>query len=169
MIRHAKPSEIAKILKITHACGLKMAENGVYQWNEHYPNREAFEKDVQRNELFVLLSEAGKIIGCITISTEKDEEYNDVDWLTADSNHYYIHRLAIDPVYQKKGHAQKLMDFAETRAKTEHIASIRLDTFSLNPRNQKFYETRGYTRLGNIYFPNQSEAPFYCYELVLNT
>lgn len=169
MIRHAKPSEIGKILKITHACGLKMAQNGVYQWNEHYPNREAFEKDIQRNELFVLLSEAKEIIGSITISSEKDTEYNDIEWLTVDGYNCYIHRLAVDPAYQSQGNAQKLMDFAEARAKRELIVSIRLDTFSLNLRNQKFYETRGYTRLGNIYFPKQSEAPFYCYELVLNT
>ena len=98
MIRHAKPSEIAKILTITHACGVKMAKNGIYQWNEYYPNKEAFEKDILRNELFVLLSEIEEIIGCITISSEKDKEYNDIDWLTVDSDHYYIHRLAVDPL-----------------------------------------------------------------------
>ena len=33
-----------------------------------------------------------------------------------------------------------------------------------NIKNQKFYEIRGFKRLGNIYFPKQSEFPFYCYE-----
>jgi len=33
--------------------------------------------------------------------------------------------------------------------------------------NQKFYELRGYKKLGSIYFPKQSEHPFYCYEFVL--
>ncbi len=46
--------------------------------------------------------------------------------------------------------------------------SIRLDTFSKNIRNQKFYELHGYNKLGDIYFPDQSENPFYSYELVLN-
>ena len=59
------------------------------------------------------------------------------------------------------------MDFAENYAITNRAASIRLDTFSKNLGNQMFYETRGYKRLGNIYFPKQSEHPFYCYELVL--
>ncbi|MGM0391936.1 MAG: GNAT family N-acetyltransferase, partial [Bacteroidota bacterium] len=30
-----------------------------------------------------------------------------------------------------------------------------------------FYESRGYQKLGDIYFPKQSEHPFHCYELIL--
>ena len=163
MIRKAKLPEIEKLLIITRSCATKMTSEGILQWNDFYPNIEAFQKDVQRNELFVLLSET-TITGCITISTEKDSEYNEIDWLTKDSRHYYIHRLAVDPKFQKLGYAKKLMDFAEDLAKKNNITSIRLDTFSKNHRNQKFYEARDYTRLGPIFFPKQSEHPFYCYE-----
>ena len=31
-----------------------MIANGIYQWNEHYPNPSAFENDVKRDELYVL-------------------------------------------------------------------------------------------------------------------
>ena len=143
-----------------------MASEGIYQWNEHYPNPEAFKNDLKRDELFVLLSETA-ITGCIVISSEKDEEYNDISWLTPDSNNLYIHRLAVHPEHQKKGYARALMDYAEAYAREKKAASIRLDTFSKNIRNQKFYKARGYTQLGNIFFPKQSEFPFYCYELVL--
>lgn len=166
MIRKANLSEIEEIIKITKACGRKMASEGVFQWNEHYPNMEVFQKDVKRGELFLLLSE-DKIIGCITISTLKDSEYNHIDWLTQEGHHFYIHRLAIHPLFQKKGYAKQLMDFAENKAVENDIDSIRLDTFSKNYRNQKFYEKRNYTRLQNIYFPDQSEDPFYCYERLI--
>ena len=95
-----------------------------------------------------------------------DEEYIPVDWLTTNENNIYIHRLAIHPKHQGKGYAQKMMDFAENHAKKHNFVSVRLDTFSQNKRNQKFYETRGYHRLGDIYFPKQSEHPFHCYEMV---
>ena len=163
MIRKAKQQEIEKLLFITRSCAAKMTSEGILQWNDFYPNKEAFQKDVERQELYVLISDAA-LMGCITISSEKDSEYNEVEWLTKDSRHYYIHRLAIDPKFQKLGYAKKLMDFAEDLAKKNAITSIRLDTFSENHRNQKFYEARGYTRLGNIFFPKQSEHPFYCYE-----
>jgi ribosomal protein S18 acetylase RimI-like enzyme len=165
MIRKAKLSEIEEIITITRACGAKMASEGIFQWYEFYPNKEAFQKDVLRDELYVLISE-DSIIGCIVISSEKDAEYNNVDWLTKDGQNYYIHRLAIHPSHQKKGHAKRLMDFAESLAREKNIASVRLDTFSENQRNNKFYEARGYTRLGSIFFPKQSEHPFYCYEIV---
>jgi ribosomal protein S18 acetylase RimI-like enzyme len=96
-----------------------------------------------------------------------DKEYIPIQWLTANQNNIYIHRLSIHPNYQGKGHAQKLMGFAEDYAKQNGFASVRLDTFSQNKRNQKFYETRGYQKLGDIFFPKQSEHPFHCYELVL--
>tara|TARA_B110000977_G_C11089920_1_gene496348 strand:+ start:6122 stop:6622 length:501 start_codon:yes stop_codon:yes gene_type:complete len=163
MIRRGKLSEIEKTIEITRACADKMISEGVFQWNNLYPNKNVFQKDVARNEFYVILNE-GAIIGCIVISSEKDPEYSKIDWLSKDKTHYYIHRLAIHPHFQKKGYARKLMDFAETLAIKNEIASIRLDTFSKNSRNQTFYEARGYVRLGNIFFPNQSKHPFYCYE-----
>jgi ribosomal protein S18 acetylase RimI-like enzyme len=96
-----------------------------------------------------------------------DPEYREVRWLTANSNNRYIHRLAVHPEFQGKGHARQLMLFAETMAKKAGVVSIRLDTFSQNQKNQRFYLQRGYKKLGDIYFPLQSKQPFHCYELVL--
>ncbi|MDC8005190.1 GNAT family N-acetyltransferase [Aureisphaera galaxeae] len=167
MIQKGKLSQIEEIMVMTRACGAKMIANGIYQWNEHYPNPKAFIKDIEREELYVLTNEENTIMGTIVISTLKDEEYESIDWLTPDGNNYYIHRLAIHPDFQHQGLAKKMMDFAESEIRKNHGVSVRLDTFSKNPRNQRFYEKRGYERLGDIYFPKQSEDPFYCYELIL--
>ncbi len=166
MVRRAKILEIPDILDITKACATHMIQKGIYQWNEHYPSRKAFEKDVERNELFVLEIK-GTIIGVIAVSTLVDEEYIAIEWLTPNTNNIYVHRLAVHLEHQGKGHAQKLMDYAEDYARKKDFISLRLDTFSQNKRNQKFYEKRGYQRLGNVYFPKQSDHPFHCYELVL--
>lgn len=166
MIRHAKILEIPDILLITKACAANMIEKGIYQWNEHYPSKNAFEKDIDRKELYVL--EVGRaIIGTMVVSTLMDPEYGPIRWLAPDHNSVYIHRVAIHPDHQGQGYAKRLMDFAENLAKEKGHASVRLDTFGQNTRNQKFYEQRGYQKLGNIYFPKQSPHPFHCYELVL--
>jgi len=166
MIRPAKISEITDIITISKTCAQHMIDKGIYQWNDCYPSKEHFETDIERDELFVL--ELGhKVAGTIVISTLMDEEYKHVQWLTPNGNNIYIHRLSIHPENQGRGHAQVLMNFAEDFAKAKNFDSVRLDTFSQNMRNQKFYETRGYTRLGDIYFPKQSEHPFHCYELLL--
>lgn len=166
MIRKTTYNDIDILLKITKACAKHMITNNIFQWNEHYPNKEAFVNDFNRNELYVLEIE-NAIIGSIVLSTYMDDEYKSVKWLTSNNNNLYIHRLAIHPKYQGNGYAQKLMDFAETFAVNTNFKSLRLDTFSQNKRNQNFYETRGYKRLESIFFPKQSEHPFYCYELVL--
>jgi len=166
MIRKATLNDIDNILNITKACARSMITAQIFQWNEYYPNRAAFETDVKRNELYVLELK-NTTLGCIVISTIMDNEYLPIQWLTPNKNNIYIHRLAIHPNYQGKGYAQLLMNYAETFSIENNYTSIRLDTFSQNLRNQKFYELRGYQKLGEIYFPKQSEHPFYCYELIL--
>ena len=166
MIVPSKISEIPEILLLTKRCAAAMIAKGIYQWNEHYPTQQAFEKDIERKELYVYKLE-DKIIGTVVISTLMDEEYIPIDWLSPNENNLYIHRLAVHPSFQGQGYAVQLMDFVEAFAKAHNATSLRLDTFSQNKRNQAFYEQRGYQRLGNIYFPKQSEHPFYCYELLL--
>ncbi|WP_282053838.1 GNAT family N-acetyltransferase [Maribacter luteus] len=166
MIRLAKLPEIHDILNVTNSCAAFMIEHGIYQWNEHYPSKNAFLKDIERSELYVLDNGEG-IIGTIVTSTLMDKEYIPVQWLTPNYKNLYIHRLAIDPSQQGRGYAQKLMSFAEDKAKKNGLVSVRLDTFSQNKRNQRFYEARGYNKLSDIYFPKQSEHPFHCYELIL--
>jgi ribosomal protein S18 acetylase RimI-like enzyme len=143
-----------------------MEDQGIFQWTLDYPSEAHFRQDIERNELFCLWNPRG-IVGCIVISNQMDEEYKAVTWLTPNINNYYIHRLAVHPKFQRRGYAQQLMAFAENRARQQKMASIRLDTFSLNKRNQNFYMQRGYKRLGTVYFLSQSKHPFYCYELVL--
>ena len=166
MIRKGTYSDIDEILKVTKSCAFYLIEKQIYQWNEHYPNKEAFSEDVKRNELYVFEINS-IIVGCIAISTLMDDFYKPKKWLTSNKNNLYIHRLAIHPIHQGKGYAHQLMAFAETYAKENLYTSIRLDTFSQNSRNLKFYEKRGYQRLESIYFPKQSEFPFYCYELII--
>ncbi len=166
MIRKATPSDIDSILLVTNACAKAMIIKGIYQWNEDYPNAEAFQNDINRNELYVLIYQ-NIIVGSIAISTFVDHVYHPINWLTPSDKNIYIHRLAVHPQYQGRGFAQQLMAYAEKFALDNSYSSIRLDTFSQNHRNQAFYECRGYKRLGSIYYPNKSEHPFYCYELVL--
>lgn len=166
MIVPAQKSEIPEILSLTKACAQEMIARNIYQWNEHYPTQQAFENDITRNELYVLKIQES-IIGTLVISTHKDAEYDDINWLTPDGNNLYIHRLAVHPKHQGKGNAHKLMEYVYAFAKAKKATSLRLDTFSQNKRNQKFYEGLGFQKLGNIFFPKQSEHPFYCYEHVL--
>ncbi len=166
MIRAAKQEDLPYILKITQACARDMISKNIFQWNEQYPNLAAFQKDLDREELFVL-EEQKDILGAVVVSDFMDAVYEPIQWKTPTRKNIYIHRLCVHPEHQGKGLAQKLMAFAEGKAQQEGYASVRLDTFSLNKRNVSFYTKRGYTQLGDVYFPVKSKAPFHCFELVL--
>tara|TARA_B100001059_G_scaffold106690_1_gene106351 strand:- start:1296 stop:1796 length:501 start_codon:yes stop_codon:yes gene_type:complete len=166
MIRKAIKDDLHRIIEITKACAVFMISNNIFQWNEHYPNIETFENDALNENLYVLEINK-KLIGCLVISHEMDEFYKKVKWQTPNYNNIYLHRLAVDPSYQKKGYAKQLMNFSFEYAKVNNIKSIRLDTFSGNPFNNIFYSNLGFKKLGKIYFRKQSDKPFYCFEKVM--
>jgi len=166
-IEKAKVADTDQLYAITKNCAMDMIERGIFQWSDQYPSIDILQKDIGLQQIWKL-EDRNTIIGIIVLTEIEDEEYKNVKWLTENDHNLYVHRLAVNPKFQGKGYAQKLMDFAEKLAKEKNYKSIRLDTFSKNKRNQKFYEKRNYTKLESVYFLNQSEHPFYCYELIIN-
>ncbi len=167
MIRKAKLEDIPQIKKITEACAQHMIANGIYQWNENYPSLSVLTADVKAKTVYVYLDQK-EIIATVMFSMEMDDFYTKVDWLTPDAKQLYVHRLAVHPASQGKGIARALMDFGEALAKEKKCLSVRLDTFSQNPRNNRFYQARKYQQVGQVFFPQKSKHPFYCYEKVLS-
>ena len=166
-IELATLNELDRVKEIAEACAKNMIENNIFQWNDKYPSREIFKEDIKNKSLYVSKINQ-EVVGCIMFSFRKDDVYKTVNWITEDEYNLYIHRLAVDPIFQKRGIARKMMDFAEDFAKSNNYRSIRLDTFSQNPRNNKFYKARGYNKLDDVYFPKQSEFPFHCYEKLVD-
>ncbi len=166
MIEKANIQDLLEIKKLTEKCAAALIQRKIFQWNEHYPSLEKLEQDIQDQELYKF-TEEGQIIGIIVLTSTMDREYEPIEWLTENYRNLYIHRLAVNPDFWGQGYAKQLMSFAEDFARKNKFQSVRLDTFSQNKRNQKFYESRGYQKLGDIFFPKQSEYPFHCYELPL--
>ena len=167
MISNGKPEELDAILSLTRACGKHMRENGIDQWDENYPDRKSLKRDIESNTLFAY-REDDVVIGIVVLNETQDAEYAEVNWSTSESDrNIVVHRLAVSPNHQGKGIARKIMDFAEEWAQTNDFDAIRLDTFSQNPRNQRFYKNRGYTELGTVQLSYKKEYPYFCYELLL--
>ena len=166
MIRKAEPQDITHIKKITEACARHMISQGIFQWNEHYPDLAILTQDVHEKTVYVF-EQAGEIVGTVMFSYNMDAFYSDIAWLTPNEKQLYVHRLAVHPTQQGNGIARKLMDFGEAMAKKNNCLSVRLDTFSRNPRNNRFYQARKYQQVGEVYFAQKSPYPFYCYEKVL--
>lgn len=155
-------SDLNELFQIYLNAKNELERNGIYQWTDNYPTRSIIENDFKKGILFVLRSNE-EIIGAINISEEQETEYQTVSWEFNNSKVLVIHRLVIDPKYQGKGYAKKLMDFAEKFANEKNYSSIRLDAYSQNKRVIDFYEKRKYFTRGNVNFPER-EYPFHCME-----
>ncbi len=166
-ITKADSKDVQQILDLVQKCILEMNSAGITQWNDQYPPLDIFSTDIEKGDLFILKIEDG-IVGIIVLSSEQDKEYGPIKWTDQDGASLVVHRLAIHPDWQRKGLAIKLMDFAEKIAKDNGYTSIRIDTFSLNPRMQNLIMKFKYNRKqGEIFFPENDE-PYYCYEKILN-
>jgi ribosomal protein S18 acetylase RimI-like enzyme len=167
MISTGKPEEVQEILELTKACGAHMRDNGIDQWDEKYPDIDSLNRDLEAQTLFTY-RDGMDIKGIVVLNEDQDEEYAEINWSTSEEDrNLVVHRLAVHPKHQGQGIARKLMDFAEEFARSQMYAAIRLDTFSQNPRNQKFYKNRGYTELGAVYLKYKKDHPYFCYELIL--
>lgn len=145
----------------------ELERNAIYQWTNNYPTISIIENDLRKGVLYTLKNN-NEIIGAINISEEQEIEYQSVNWEFDNSKVLVIHRLVINPKHQRKGYAQKLMDFAENFARENDYSSIRLDAFSQNNRVLEFYKKRNYCISGKVNFPER-EQPFYCMEKEIKT
>jgi ribosomal protein S18 acetylase RimI-like enzyme len=162
----ARITNLAEILNLVHECIKDMNAHGMDQWNDMYPKDAIFIADIEKGTLHTMRNEE-QIAGIIVLSEEQDPEYETIQWIDTDGKVLLVHRLAVHPRWQRKGIASRLMDFAESFGKDNGYTSIRLDTYSQNPRTLKFFEKRGYARKnGEIYFP-ETDKPYYCYEIFL--
>ncbi|TVQ26223.1 MAG: GNAT family N-acetyltransferase [Spirochaetaceae bacterium] len=133
---------------------------GIYQWDAHYPSRDVLAEDIEGGQMDVVRS-GGAVAGFVTRNDEAPEEYRSLCWRYPEPA-LMVHRLTIDPPFQRLGLARRLMEFTESQAAAGGYRSIRLESFVANRRACSLYERSGYRKVGTIEF---RKGPFCCYEL----
>jgi ribosomal protein S18 acetylase RimI-like enzyme len=162
-IIEATPKDAEPIMALISGCTKDMEASGIDQWDDEYPTQEAIEADIANHSLHFLRIK-DKYCGIIALDGDQPKEYEDIDWKYQTDKVLVVHRLAIDPQWQRQGIARRLMDFAEHYGQTNGYQAIRLDAFIKNPRAVKLYERRGYRKAGTVVFRKRL---FYCFEKTL--
>ena len=169
----AKEEDLDEILEMIKRVYLKMQSRGLTNWGPDYPTRQYFEEDVKRKELFLLKND-GKTIGTVVLSLNKltsplIPEHSEVDWLEKRQDKYLtLFRLAVDPAYQHKGFAQRLLKFADEYCVDQNYNAIRLEALNttLNLKLLALYEKHGYDLRKFVYFPSRDNT-YFMFERVL--
>jgi len=162
-IRLATAVEYNALLRLFRNCSELMIAKGIMQWKYDYPDKAVIRKDLNNGHMWI--HEIGNTVtGTVTINSLEHPAYSQVNW--QHSCFQVIHRLAVDPDFQRKGIAKKLMRFAENHCLQEGYESIRLDAFTQNTGNIRFYKDLNYQQIGQVHF-NSHQEPFTCFEKLL--
>ena len=164
-IRKAQTSDLDNIMKMYKSCVAGMLKNGIDQWDDTYPDTETIAQDLE-NQTYYVTEEKGEIIGGINIDQNQDPTYLDINWQDASNQFLVVHRLGVKEESWGDGVGKSLMIFTEELGKKKDLKSIRLDTYSGNPKAMEFYIRLGYRELGAINLkPDKNE--YYCFEKII--
>jgi len=165
IIRKANKEDLENIMKMYKSCVTGMLENGIDQWDDTYPNTEIISEDLNVGTYYVSEMD-GAIIGGINIDKNQDDTYLALDWEDKSDSFLVVHRLGVKEEFWNKKIGKDLMLFTEKLVIEKGLKSIRLDTYSGNPKAMEFYRRLGYTELGTIDLkPNKDK--YYCFEKII--
>ena len=165
IIRKANKKDLSNIMLMYKSCVKGMLANGIDQWDDSYPNTEIISQDLEMMTYYVAMFNE-KIIGGINIDQNQDKTYLEIDWEDESDSFLVVHRLAVKEEYWNKKIGKNLMLFTERLVKEKELKSIRLDTYSGNPKAIEFYRRLGYSELGTIDLkPNKNK--YHCFEKII--
>ena len=165
IIRKAEISDLENIMKMYKSCVAGMIANGIDQWDESYPNTEVIMRDLIAQTYFVAI-ENEIIIAGINIDQNQDDTYLALDGKDKKNQFLVVHRLAVKVEFWNDGIGKSLMLFTENLVIEKGLNSIRLDTYSGNPKAMEFYRRLGYSELGTIDLkPNKDK--YHCFEKII--
>ena len=165
IIRKATIADLDGIMLMYNSCVKGMIENGIDQWDETYPNAEFITEDIISKTYYIAI-ENGIVIGGINIDENQDDTYLTIDWADKTNQFLVVHRLAVVEEKWGDGIGKELMLFVEEVVVEEGYQSIRLDTYSGNPKAMEFYIRLGYAELGSIDLKPDKEK-YYCFEKII--
>ena len=165
IIRKANKTDLENIMKMYKSCVKGMLENGIDQWDDTYPNTEIISEDLNVGTYYVAEID-GTIIGGVNIDKNQDDTYLALDWKDKSDSFLVVHRLGVKEEFWNKKIGKVLMLFTEKLVLEKGLKSIRLDTYSGNPKAMEFYRRLGYTELGTINLKPDKEK-YYCFEKII--
>lgn len=149
-------------MQAVQACVSKLCDLGIDQWDNEYPSIEIVSAAIENQSLYVI-KDGDSIVAGAGLDTNQPSEYQSCAWCFG-SPAVVVHHLFVHPDHWRNGCASQLMDFAENRAKSLRVGSIRLDAYAGNPAALSLYRTRGYSEAGEVTFPRRG-LKFICFEM----
>lgn len=141
---YADLDEISALIKEAIAL---MHHQGIEQWDEIYPTREDFRRDIDNDSLYKGCID-GKIAVVFTLNPECETDYLTADWEKPEVPHTVLHRFCVHPAFQHQGVGSAVLRHIEELCASMRIGALRLDAFCQNPFSLAMYGRAGYKTAG---------------------
>jgi len=105
---------------------------------------EAFAQQLERGQIVLGLEEAGKLIGCVVVTT--------------DTRKGWINRLAIDPDHRRKGYGAQLIRAAEQMLREQGIGVIAALIEDWNRASLALFKKEGYAVGEDVIYVSKRES-----------
>lgn len=143
----AREVMLLKLVAMYKAAIAQMENNNIFQWDDIYPNEAVLKNDIKNGELFAV-THNGELVAAYVVNTKCDDEYINGSWTGSNKSYRVIHRLCVNPKYQRRGIARKIMLHIENKLRESGVYAIRLDAFAHNPYALALYNSLGYKTVG---------------------
>ncbi|WP_125547367.1 GNAT family N-acetyltransferase [Levilactobacillus lindianensis] len=167
-LRKAKPEELDLICDIIEDGKKQLADAGIDQWQNEYPNRDVIASDIDNGRAVIYNSDDHETLGVAAVIEAPDNSYDTLEgkWLSDTTKYVTVHRVAIFSHHQGKGYASQLFrDLFDYIAENHPDAdSIRIDTHKDNAKMQHLIEKFGFQRVGRIVGVYHPTDECYVYE-----
>ena len=152
-IRRAVASDLDAVISIYNE--IHTAEEAgliTIGWDRYiYPTMVTAKTAIERDDLFVLISE-GDMVGSAIINKMQVDAYRSANWTykADDDRVMVLHTLSISPKTSGKGYGTAFVEFYETYASEQGCDTLRIDTNARNLVARRLYKKLGYTEVDII-------------------
>jgi ribosomal protein S18 acetylase RimI-like enzyme len=149
-IRLADFDDLEKLVLMYGMAAEKLRSEGIYMWDESYPDKTSLGEDIRKEELFVVddKSAPGGIAAAFVITQDILPEYANGDWKYPDAPYAVLHRLCVNVRCQHKGIGKAVVDYVEARAAADGKSVIKLDAHEKNLPSVNLYLHKNYNVVG---------------------
>lgn len=164
--------DLDELLKLYDRIICGTPEMDIYgRWKTNlYPTEEDLIPYVCGDEMYAL-KEDGRYIAAMAVTMYQGESYHGIEWGSdlKDDETAVIHVLGVDPDWQRKGIAGRMMDEAVALAAGNAKSAVRLDSLASNIYVHKVYREKGFEYRGkkNLFACNTGYTDFYFFELLI--
>lgn len=162
-IRQASEQDFDSVWGIISTCSDWLVEKGHDNWARYY-SRDLIAKKLQNQEVYLLSSVDGRVVGTVTLDDKPVDYYTTEDIAAFDEPEaaaLYVTALGVIPAEQGKGYASWMMEFVEDKARERGLKYIRFDCRARYMEAVRFYEHRGF-RVKGLLWDEEDNNETYC-------